>query len=168
MSAEIYYSETHPRSLLVIATLNYLDIKFSAKKLDMDKGEHTTAAMKKISPDGLLPALKDGDLCLSRAQAIAKYMISEETKGTDFYPDDDLKTRIKIDAFCDYDSMDLRPALAELVMYYSKQDEMADQKGRILDTWQKVIKFLNGMVTRVEGKLKSNLNHRHLLGHSHS
>lgn len=152
MSAEIYYSETHPRSLFVIATLNYLNIAYTGKKLDMDKGEHTSSAMKKISPEGLLPALKEGDLCLSRAQAIAKYMISEEVKGSDFYPDDDLKSRIKIDAFLDYDSMDLRPALADMVMYHSKPDEMESQKARIFDTWQKVIKFLNGMVTRVEGK----------------
>ena len=151
MSAEIYYSETHPRSLLVTATLAYLNIPFTAKKLDMDKGEHQTPAMKKISPDGLIPALKDGDLCLSRPQAIVKYMISEEVKGSDFYPDDDLKNRIKIDAFLDYDTMDLRPALADMVMYHSKPAEMEAQKERIFDIWMRVIKFLNGMCTRVEG-----------------
>lgn len=132
--------------------IHNLGIPFEAKKLDTSKGEHETESVKRITPTGMLPAIKQGDFSLSRSQAICRYLILEECKTTEFYPDDDIKTKSKIDSYLDYDIMDLRDAVKKMTKLHNHQTDPAESAEALAAGFEKGINLLKLMVERSSGK----------------
>jgi len=79
-------------------TIRALGIEHEANVVDLFTGEHKKAPFLAINPKGQVPAIKDGDLCLSESRAIQTYLCTKYAQGQkkDLYPDDPA-ARSKVD-----------------------------------------------------------------------
>ena len=95
--------------------------------------------------------MKQGDFTLSRPQAICKHLIQEEEKSSDFYPSEDLKTRIKIDSDLDYDIMDLRDFVKNLVKYCQNPASSKFSEDQLREDLDKAMNLLEIMLSNIAG-----------------
>merc|ERR1712179_95061 len=84
-----------PFARMVHMTLEMLEIEYEFKKIDLSKGEQKEEWYLKINPKGAVPAIKDGDFCLTESHVIMKYLCNKKGE-TSLYPSDNV-IRAKID-----------------------------------------------------------------------
>lgn len=96
--------------------------------------------------------MKDGDVKLSRSIAICKYLIQKNKKDTRLYPLTDLKGRTKIDAYLDYDAMDLRGPTLDLVAQKKDPDSTVQTADDLKFAFNNGIRLLGIMIDSAEGK----------------
>src|SRR4029077_18529980 len=61
---KLYYNPMSPNVRRVRFTAAVLGIELEEKKLDFAKGEHKSPEYLALNPNGAVPPLVDGDLCL--------------------------------------------------------------------------------------------------------
>ena len=62
----------------------------------ISKMEHKSEEYLKINPSGQVPAIKDGDFCLSESHSILRYLAESRGCPDNWYPKD-LKKRAIVD-----------------------------------------------------------------------
>ena len=72
-----------------------------------------TPEFLEINPLGLLPAIKDGDFCLTESAAILRYLCDSREVEDSLYPRKDHRARAKIGSFLDYNGQIVRPMLLD-------------------------------------------------------
>jgi len=89
-------SNTSRPVILFIAEAN---LPVAQQIIDLMTGEHLKDAYLSINPNGLVPALQDGDFTLTESSSIIKYLA--ETFDSPLYPKD-LKKRAKVNELMDW------------------------------------------------------------------
>lgn len=80
----------------------------------LGKGENRTDEFKKINPMMQVPAIKDGDFCMSESHAILRYLHSTWKCADHWYPSD-FKKWAKVEQYLDWHHTYLRYGCAGLV-----------------------------------------------------
>jgi glutathione S-transferase len=81
----LYYFET-PNARKPCAVARYLNSPVEFVRIDMAKGEHKTPEFLAINPNGKVPALEDGEVCLWESAAIMCYLADKT--GSSLWPKD--------------------------------------------------------------------------------
>ncbi len=68
------YSFPHSRSHRVSWTLEELGLEYQCRHVALDKGEGQTDAHLARHPDGKVPVIEDGDVCLFESAPICRYL----------------------------------------------------------------------------------------------
>lgn len=71
----------------VLAVINHLDLDVEIAYLDFFGGDLTSTHYLRINPNGLVPALKDGDFSLWESNAIMQYL-ADQVPGNSLFPQD--------------------------------------------------------------------------------
>ena len=71
---KLYAIVGSPNSRKVLSVINHLGLKVEVDYLDLFKGQHKTPEYLAINPNGMVPALVDGDLTLWESNAIIQYL----------------------------------------------------------------------------------------------
>ena len=71
---KLYYVVGSPNCRKVHAVLNHLQLEVDLEYLDFFSGELQSPAYRAVNPNGLVPALVDGDLVLWETNAILPYL----------------------------------------------------------------------------------------------
>lgn len=95
----IYYHPFSFPSLSSLFTAEALGLEYERKIVDLQSGEQRSESFMEINPFSRVPAIKDGDFCLSESGAIMRYLAKRE--NSDLYPND-LKTQANIDQWEGY------------------------------------------------------------------
>ena len=91
----LYGHPLSPFARIARAVAEAVETDYEYREIDLQKGEHKEEWYKKINPNQKVPAITDGDFCLSESHAIAKYLCYKKGE-TSLYPSDPA-TRAKID-----------------------------------------------------------------------
>ena len=75
------YAAPRTRSFGVYWLLEEIGVPFEVKRLDLEKGEHKTAAYRKLNPFGKVPALVYGAAVLTERAAICTYLADKYAPG---------------------------------------------------------------------------------------
>ncbi|CDW86738.1 glutathione transferase 10 [Stylonychia lemnae] len=70
--------------------------------------EHQNSDYFKISPQGKVPAITDGEVALFESHAILRYLKTTRSTPDHWYPDSDFQRRAKIDEYLDWQHSGLR------------------------------------------------------------
>ena len=81
---KLYLNPLSPNCRKVSAVAQHLELEAEIVLVDFAQGENRTPEFLAINPNGKVPALADGDLCLWESNAIMGYLCSK--KGTDLWP----------------------------------------------------------------------------------
>ena len=82
---KLYYAETmNPRKVCAVA--KYLGSPVEFIRVDLRKGEHREPAFLEQNPNGKVPLLVDGELCLWESTAIMAHLAVQA--GSDLWPSD--------------------------------------------------------------------------------
>ena len=82
---KLYYFETsNPRKPCAVA--KYLGSPVEFVRVDLTKREHMTPEFLAVNPNGKVPALSDGEVCLWEGHAIMIYLAMKA--GSDLWPQD--------------------------------------------------------------------------------
>lgn len=71
----------------VLATINHLGIDVEIEHLDFFAGDLAKPEYHAINPNGMVPALTDGDFSLSESDAIMQYL-ADKVPGNSLFPQD--------------------------------------------------------------------------------
>lgn len=96
---DVYYHPFSFPALGVVFTAEALGLSYERKIVDLMNGEQQGEAFQAINPFGRVPAIKDGDFCLSESQAIARYLSAKA--GYKLYAEE-VEVRAKIDEWMDF------------------------------------------------------------------
>ncbi|KAM8773058.1 glutathione S-transferase theta-1b [Acanthopagrus latus] len=107
MSLELYLDLfSQPcRSVYIFAKKN--NIPFEFKNISLLTGEHYEEEFGKISMIRKVPAMRDGDFCLTESIAIMLYMV-QKFKTPDFWYPADLQHRARVDEYLSWQHMAIR------------------------------------------------------------
>ena len=78
---DFYFSPLSTNGRKVAFVLNSLGLEANRKPLDFSLGEHRSDAFLAINPNGMVPALVDGDVTLFESNAIMSYLCSKKDTG---------------------------------------------------------------------------------------
>jgi len=81
---KLYLNQLSPNSRKVTAVLAHLGLDCETQTIDFGSGENRTPEFLAINPNGKVPVLQDGDLCLWESNAIMGYLCSKT--DTDLWP----------------------------------------------------------------------------------
>lgn len=96
---KIYFHPVSTASRPVILFCEQNAIPYEPVVVDLMKGEHKAAPFLKINPNGLVPALEDGDFVLTESSAMLKYIA--EKHDSPAYPKD-IKKRAHVNERMDW------------------------------------------------------------------
>ncbi|XP_073333851.1 glutathione S-transferase theta-1-like [Pagrus major] len=107
MSLELYLDLfSQPcRSVYIFAKKN--NIPFEFKKVSLFDGQHYEEEFGKISMIRKVPAMRDGDFCLTESIAIMLYM-TQKFKTPDFWYPADFQQRARVDEYLSWQHMAIR------------------------------------------------------------
>ena len=91
---KLYYIVGSPNCRKVHAVINHLGIKAEIEYLDFFAGDLKTPDYLGINPNGMVPALRDGDFALWESNAIMQYL-ADKAPGNTLFPKGE-KTRADI------------------------------------------------------------------------
>jgi len=74
---DFYWTPASPNCRKVDAVAKQLGIELNRKPVDLTKGEHKTPEFLTLNPNGKVPVLVDGDVCLWESNAITNYVASK-------------------------------------------------------------------------------------------
>ena len=100
------------RAIVAFCRLN--KIPHQVVETRIAKGDHKSPEFLKINPNGQVPAIKDGDFCLSESHAILRYLAESRGLTENWYPKD-LKKRAIVDQYLDWHHTMLRQGAAGFV-----------------------------------------------------
>ena len=83
---KLYTTLGNPTGRKVEAVLKHLNLGYSVEVLSFQDGDTRTDAYKKINPNGLIPALVDGDKVIWDSNAINMYLCTEKVENTSLFP----------------------------------------------------------------------------------
>ncbi len=124
---------------------NYLGLDSELVTLNPMAGDLQSEDFLKINPIGKMPAIVDGDFCLSESGAIIRYLASKA--NSDIYPTDP-KQRAVIDQWIDFGSMHVGAsfikvffnlAFAEKIGMEKDQRSMEEGKAWLLDRFLPIL-----------------------------
>ena len=78
---DFYTNPVSPNCRKVDAVAKQLGIELQHKHVDLFRGENRAPEFLAINPNGKVPALVDGDVCLWESNAIASYVASKTDNG---------------------------------------------------------------------------------------
>lgn len=84
---DLYYVVGSPNCRKVHAVINHLGLELQFHYLDFFSGELRSAHYLGINPNGMVPALCDGDFCLWESNAIMQYLANRAPSNA-LYPRD--------------------------------------------------------------------------------
>ncbi|XP_041977204.1 glutathione S-transferase 1-like [Aricia agestis] len=102
----LYKLDGSPPSNSVMILGELIGLQITGKDVDLLNMKHKSEEFKKINPMGTLPALADGEYCISESHAIMKYLLEEYGTGDQkeaLYPSDP-KTRGMVDQVMFFDT----------------------------------------------------------------
>ena len=73
-SVKLYAIVGSPNSRKVLSVINHLRLDIEVEYLDLFQGQHKTPEYLAVNPNGMVPALEDGDLKLWESNAIIQYL----------------------------------------------------------------------------------------------
>jgi len=97
----IYGNVLSQPSRSVYALIKMANIAHTTHEINMLTKEHKSEDYLKINAKGAIPAIKDGDFCLSESAAILKYLATTRNVSETLYPKD-IKKRAHVDAFLEW------------------------------------------------------------------
>ena len=100
------------RAIMIFWVFN--NIPFEKVSTRLIKRDNYSEEYKKINPMMQIPAMKDGDFCLSQSHAIMKYLHATRNCADHWYPADH-KKRAKVDVYLDFHHWYLRVGAAGTV-----------------------------------------------------
>ncbi len=74
MTIELYVFPPSPRAFKVMSVANYLELPYTARFVDLRKGEHRSPQYAEMNPNLRMPTLRDGDFVLWESNAIQQYL----------------------------------------------------------------------------------------------
>lgn len=83
----LYYVVGSPNCRKIHAVLNHLNLNVDFEYLDFFSGDLQSPAYRAVNPNGMVPALVDGDLTLWESNAIAQYL-ADAADADDLFPRD--------------------------------------------------------------------------------
>lgn len=99
----LYYDMMSQPSRTLYTFLKVTGIPFEACKTTISTGEHKTPEFAKINPRKKLPALKDGDFCLSESIAIFRYIADKyQHQIADHWYPRDRERRARVDEYLEF------------------------------------------------------------------
>ena len=75
---KLYHHPASPNSRKVLAVAKHLGVPLDLERVDIMKGEQQGAAFLAVNPNGMVPALVDGDLRLWESNAIMAYVAGKK------------------------------------------------------------------------------------------
>ena len=66
----LYHHPLSPFAMIAKAVVSYLNIEHTEVNVDLSVKENRREWYLKINPNGTIPAIKDGDFCLSETLAL--------------------------------------------------------------------------------------------------
>lgn len=109
---KLYYIVGSPNSRKVHAVANHLGLRLDFEYLDLFAGENRRPEYLAINPNGMVPALVDGDLTLWESNAIMQYL-ADGTPGNTLLPQD-RRTRGEINRWQSWELAHYNKALGTL------------------------------------------------------
>ena len=101
MGLEVYADPCTVNSRKVLAGLDLIGTQYHFNHINYFTGEHKSEEYLKINHSATVPALKDGDLCLTESNAILGYV--GDLADSKYYPKD-LKTRADVNRWLFWES----------------------------------------------------------------
>ena len=104
----------HPLSTPALGaelTAHAVGAKFEKNVVDLQNGEQQTDAYKAINKAGKVPALVDGDYCLSESLTIQRYLARRQ--GSDLFPSD-LKGQANVEQWMDFSAHHVRSPMSRV------------------------------------------------------
>ena len=130
MALTLYYDPTDNTSMMVVAVLNYLQISFDTKVVNVKDKENETEDFKQISPDGKIPAIQDeGDFNVYGGPTILKYLIQDRGIEDELYSMENLQQRSTINAYIDHEQMVYRLPMQSMIKMYDENPKKFSQDG---------------------------------------
>lgn len=103
------YSHPHsPYCQRVLALMAEAEIPVETRHVDLDKGEHMSAAYLSVNPNHQVPTLIDGDLVIHESNAILRYLCDKH--GLENWYPREIAARAMIDQWLDWTQTRLGPA----------------------------------------------------------
>lgn len=82
---KLYTSEGNPTGRKVEAVLKHIGLDYQIKMLSFEDGEMRSDTFKQINPNGLIPALEDGDRKVWESNAIITYLCTVKSPDHDLF-----------------------------------------------------------------------------------
>ncbi|WP_198666088.1 maleylacetoacetate isomerase [Tropicimonas sp. IMCC34043] len=126
-----YFRSSSAYRCRIAFNLKGIPYDFVSVHLRKDGGQQKTPAYRALNPQALVPALEDGDFCLTQSLAIIEWL-DETQPGPRLLPDD-ANLRAEVRAFAQAIACDVHPLQNLRVLDYLKAEFGADQAA--LDAW---------------------------------
>lgn len=116
----LYYMLESPPCRTVMAIARLIGVELELKRVDLSKKEQLNEEFVKVNPFHVVPTLEDSDgFVVWESRAIAAYLIQsrggkDNPKAEELYPSE-LKKRITVDKFLQYDLGTLYRAISDVV-----------------------------------------------------
>lgn len=107
MSLKLYYDLLSQPSRALYIFLKVCNIPFEENRINIGKGEHLSPEYQKIHPFQKLPAVQHNGFNMMESVAILKY-ICEEFKVADHWYPKDLKLRLRVDEYLEWQHLNTR------------------------------------------------------------
>lgn len=118
-----FFASGTSHRLRIALNLKGLDYDYVA--VDLRSEEHLGAAFKELNPQGLVPALVDGDLILTQSPAIIEWL--EERYPTPALLPADANARARVRALAAIVGCDIHPLNNRRVLIYLRQEFGCDE-----------------------------------------
>ena len=84
---KLYVFPPSPNARKVMMVAHHLGLDYETEIVDLTAGDQHTEAYRAINPNGVMPALEDGDLTLWESNAIMQYLCNQSESQT-LWPSD--------------------------------------------------------------------------------
>jgi glutathione S-transferase len=103
-----------PPSIVAAFILIHFKINYKDKEVNLAAGAHQKKPFLKINPDGVVPAIRIGNLCLNEGISICRFLIESNKIDTPFYPYKDAKSLARVDQMIEMSVGDYRTRMLRL------------------------------------------------------
>jgi glutathione S-transferase len=100
--------------MIVAFVLIHFNIEYKDKEVNLAAATNQKKPFLKINPDGLVPAIRVGDLCLNEGISICRYLIESNGIDTPFYPYKNAKALARVDQMIELSLGDYRTKMTRL------------------------------------------------------
>ncbi|KAL4224352.1 Glutathione S-transferase theta-1 [Mactra antiquata] len=116
MVVQFYYDLLSQPCRAVYMFLQGTGIEYEKKPIELVKGEQRSEEFVKINPYHKVPAIVDGDMCLSESAAIMRYLAVKFNVAESWYPRTDLVKQARCDEFLHWQHLFLRRFCVEIFL----------------------------------------------------
>lgn len=122
-----YFRSSSAYRLRIALNLKGVTPEFIPVHLNRDGGEQKKPAYRAVNPQGLVPALEDGDFVLTQSLAMIEWL--DETQPEPRLIPQDVNQRAKVRAFSQVIACDIHPLQNLRVLNYLRTEYDQDQEG---------------------------------------